>query len=525
MTNMRSFNILFSLFAFLFCLGYAASAQTNFNQELRNADPLRDSVSRSIEEKLKLHTDYLHQAIEDKKEPEQFYGYLFLFSENLAIHDYVEATKSLLKADSIANLSGNWSWLGAVHVRQAVLESKLDDDVDIEFNHYTKAAEYFSKAGDSLNLGICLEQLGNLYKSRDAFDSAHICYNRALPILSRHGSFKRRATAYNNYSILLIYEGKFDEALVYADSAFYLAHSNKDMYKAMLYLNNMGALYAELGQYDRATRIYKECVLKNKSYSYPRRMLQNFRSLYEVYELKNQYDSAFMYLQSFNLLKDSLTEADVKIKIAELEIRYDTQEKELALKNSQLSHIETKKELDNRNILVFLILGSVVLIVFFYRFHIKQKQKELYLNRERLSELTKILLEKNSLLKEYEEKLAFNSGLNNDHDSPDDFSEDSPGSDIMMYNQRILTDADWLAFKNQFDKAYPDYLIRLRKKYPTLTDAEERMFLLIKLKLNNKEAASILGIAPNSIKKTRNRLRKRLELPEDMNLDVCISEF
>lgn len=94
-----------------------------------------------------------------------------------------------------------------------------------------------------------------------------------------------------------------------------------------------------------------------------------------------------------------------------------------------------------------------------------------------------------------------------------------------IYDQRILTAADWSAFKIYFEKAYPGYLLRLRNAYPSLTEAEERLFLFIKLKLTNKEAAAILGISADSVKKTRTRLRKRLELDEGVDLDAYVKRF
>ena len=94
-----------------------------------------------------------------------------------------------------------------------------------------------------------------------------------------------------------------------------------------------------------------------------------------------------------------------------------------------------------------------------------------------------------------------------------------------LFNQHILTDADWSSFKVYFEKAYPSYLRHLRSIFPALTDAEERLFLFIKLNLTTKEAATMLGISADSVKKTRNRLRKKLELGEEVVLEEFIRNF
>ncbi|MEZ4933945.1 MAG: helix-turn-helix transcriptional regulator [Saprospiraceae bacterium] len=83
----------------------------------------------------------------------------------------------------------------------------------------------------------------------------------------------------------------------------------------------------------------------------------------------------------------------------------------------------------------------------------------------------------------------------------------------------------WSAFKDYFGKAHRGFLHLLRSQYPDLTDAEERLFLFIKLNLSTKEIAVILGIAVSSVKKTRYRLRKRLGLEEGVDLQEFILSF
>jgi DNA-binding CsgD family transcriptional regulator len=158
----------------------------------------------------------------------------------------------------------------------------------------------------------------------------------------------------------------------------------------------------------------------------------------------------------------------------------------------------------------------------------------------------RILIEKNSRLAALEEKLSEQGlmSVTSDPGSPgisDEnirqtqdthiskeklTSENQPDDfEINLYNQHILTPADWLAFKIYFEKAYPGYLFRLRNAFPAISEAEERLFLFIKLKLANKEAAAILGISVDSVRKTRTRLRKRMEISQEVNLEEYIARF
>ena len=45
---------------------------------------------------------------------------------------------------------------------------------------------------------------------------------------------------------------------------------------------------------------------------------------------------------------------------------------------------------------------------------------------------------------------------------------------------------------------------------------------LIKLKLDTKQMASMLGVSPDTITKTKYRLRKKIELGEQQDLDLLV---
>jgi DNA-binding CsgD family transcriptional regulator len=58
-----------------------------------------------------------------------------------------------------------------------------------------------------------------------------------------------------------------------------------------------------------------------------------------------------------------------------------------------------------------------------------------------------------------------------------------------------------------------------------ITVAEQRMAALSRLHLSTREAASLLGISPNSVNKTKQRLRQRFNLPVDANIEEFIGNL
>ncbi|RYD98135.1 MAG: tetratricopeptide repeat protein [Sphingobacteriales bacterium] len=89
----------------------------------------------------------------------------------------------------------------------------------------------------------------------------------------------------------------------------------------------------------------------------------------------------------------------------------------------------------------------------------------------------------------------------------------------------ILTPQEWTVFRNDFERVYPDFFRRLRDRYPSLSPAEIRLLALTKLGLSTPEMAAMLGVSPDSVKKSRQRLRKELDLPQASNLQQVVDDL
>ncbi|PQA60771.1 hypothetical protein C5O19_14495 [Siphonobacter curvatus] len=74
----------------------------------------------------------------------------------------------------------------------------------------------------------------------------------------------------------------------------------------------------------------------------------------------------------------------------------------------------------------------------------------------------------------------------------------------------------WSYFKDVFENVHPQFFERITGEFPSLSSNDLRLMALLKMNLSTKEIADILGISPQSVNTARYRLRKRLNLkPED----------
>ncbi len=83
----------------------------------------------------------------------------------------------------------------------------------------------------------------------------------------------------------------------------------------------------------------------------------------------------------------------------------------------------------------------------------------------------------------------------------------------------------WMSFKTYFDNVHPTFFQRLIELFPNLSPAEIKLAAFLRLNLTSKEIASILFITPESVKTARNRLRKKLNLSTDENLNRFLISF
>jgi DNA-binding CsgD family transcriptional regulator len=84
---------------------------------------------------------------------------------------------------------------------------------------------------------------------------------------------------------------------------------------------------------------------------------------------------------------------------------------------------------------------------------------------------------------------------------------------------------DWEQFEFHFNQVHGDFLNRLRSQFHDLTASEQKLCVFLRLNLNTKDIANLLGVSQRGVEIARYRLRKKLELDSGQNLSKYILEF
>ena len=146
---------------------------------------------------------------------------------------------------------------------------------------------------------------------------------------------------------------------------------------------------------------------------------------------------------------------------------------------------------------------------------VKSKLKE---TEEELAAYINNIKEKNELI----EQLNIEIEQLHERDSTSD--EKVVMLDILQKNV-ILTEDDWTRFKEIFESVHANFFIYLKEKFTGLTQAEVRLLALTKLNMSTKEMAGMLGISPETIRQTRWRLRKKINLPDEVSLEQIVASI
>lgn len=375
---------------------------------------------------------------------------------------------------------------------------------------------------DTNLIEICYATLSGFFGEDGDFEKSKYYGFLALNLIRHTNNAERRSAVYNQYAYTFLDAGDFNSAIKYFDTARLILYQST-------YKQYIPSISINLGHCKYYSNRKKEA-------------LKDFNDAFDLADSMNQaqiaakalqwigviqfenadYKNAYINTQKASNLRDSILSKENLNKIAELETKYKTKEKfdEILI---------LKSENQTRKILIILIILVFVILSLFTIMYFKRKnarlisiETELQNKKIELQNYLQILIDKNGLISQLETKIQTLEIQDSQLKKEEDFEQDNFEFNMQS---RILTQEDWEVFKYKFEAANPGFIQRLRNEFPSITPGEERHFLLIKSNLNSQEIASVLGIGALSVKKSRQRLRKRLNLEIDTELELYIKNM
>ena len=424
-------------------------------------------------------------------------------------------------------------------------------DYELALQYYQEALGRFRTINEPTSIATALHNIGSVYLQLTDYTRADSSFMQALNIYRENQSQYGLSISYTSLGDLSFITTNYTQALSYYQQSLDISRQLGDADGVATLLYRIGNTYRQQQQYDLAEQYLNEGIDAAQQINDQKQLQDIYLEFKELENARGNFRQAIAYYEQYVAVKDSLFNEEKSRQIAELQTVYETQQKEqeIALQNERIQTLNQKARIDSilRYGLIFcvLVLGALAyLILSRQRLRIK-KNKEIYSAQQAL---TRAELE-NAKLKEAElsQELTFKSKELTSYtvnfiQKSELFEElktelkqlrkarpDEVGKKInsltRLVDQHTNIDRDWEEFRRFFEDVHHDFLEKLRDNYPDLTQGELKLCALLKLKMNMKEAASILGISPESVKTARYRLRKKLGLNKEDDLVDFMQNF
>ncbi len=413
-----------------------------------------------------------------------------------------------------------------------VMHMKCEMPIDYYYQKdYTKAIDtalsclkYYKASGDEYMTAYMQTILATCYFAIDKFDSSLTYSYASLVIRRKSGKARELGESLNNLSLAYMGLKKWDSAIVSLRESLLLMQQAGDIRQITIIKQNLANCIWKTGNKAEAEKLLSEAIddaLKSRQKD---AIANGYRKLYTFYRDERDFENALTYYQKYKTWKDSMFNEEKVKTIADINVKYETEKKEEEIvRLNELRHIDRIKKIAYLVFSVLILISAALAILFLTnrnrknRLLIEKVKLELEANEKDLKNFTENIIAKNTFIEELEVKLTAIAATASQQEENEHLSE--------LYQLKILTEDDWVQFKIKFDKVYPGFINRLRQSYPELAAGDQRQFLLIKLNIDNKECAGMLGISAESVKKNRYRLKKKFNLTEEDSLDQFVHSF
>ncbi len=427
---------------------------------------------------------------------------------------------------------------------------------DKSMGYYKKALKIWITLDNIMEISGAYSNIGLAFKMLDNNDSALYYHRKALETLelldkSDAEIDRRKALIISNIADDFLKMNQVDSVLFYKNEARILLEKNSMQYELAELYYSIGYTHNELGNNNLALEYTEKALEIARQMHLAKARVKYLFTLGELKATDGDYIGAYNLMVRHALLADSINNVETRDKLAQLQSQYDSEKQKRKIEKLEyeagvLEYEANVQKLHEQNY-IFAILGLIVFSIGVIIMVLLKKRKDKILieQKEQIyqqeKELAKAEKEKAEIIKEelkiellFKNKELTTHALNMMQKNKllddltariDDFRKTANSEqkgEIRKIKREISnylrSDKDWELFKIYFEQVNEDFFDDLKKHTPDLSINDLRLCALVKLNMNIKESAVVLNVAPNTIKSARYRLRKKLDLQQNMDL-------
>lgn len=472
-------------------------------------------------------------------------NYYLMLDYGEALDNYLEAYKIALK-----ELEPNYEMIVLNNI--AILYSK-EKEFDKAEEYFLKAYDIAEKNNDSLKIGLYAVNLATVanekreIKKADSYLKTSFLYlKNAPPIL-----YQAKITKAQNLVLKRDYEGAKE---IVGGILPELNSPDLSEHRISSYML-LSSVYENESQPDKAIQ-YANMAIKDQQSSIENK-IDGYNKLTQLYRSTGKNDEAFLYKDSMILAIDSLNQ----IKNGKL---FENSRIKFELQNYQKELSESRERLRAERQLFYTIIGGIIVLIMITlwalrNYSAKLKQRKIIAeNSQKIAELelekeknSKLLLEqelseqgalalleherfkneietknrqlaskalsisaRNELIEDIIDALARESEISNN---------DNLRKRIFELKAHLKKESEWDDFFTHFEEVNHGFLNSLKENHSELTSNDIRYLSYTYMNLSTKEISSLLNITAEACRKRKERIIRKMNLDENIDLYSYLS--
>jgi len=452
------------------------------------------------------------------------------------LNDVSSAWPHLLEAFRYFKRNGPEHYVARCYGELAIAKS-YRGELHEAIEYFDNARELYLSLGDTAKLYRVLGNMGIMYAKLNEHDSAIAAYRKLYDMAVSRKDTLALVPYYQNMTLSLVSKGELDSAQTYLEKSWpFLSQFGDELILSNAYTSK-AYLHFTRGEYEAALEADVQAIALCKSVGATNKLLNPYNRSAMSAEALGDYALAHDFLKKYINLKDSLRNSEREMLIASMESRFKLIEKEY-----EIDILTTESKSATRQKWLYVALFGMALVMLFALYVRSRKEKQLHRSQSELM-TRKLEVERLQNARVKDELERATDTLARDalqmirkNDQLTQLSQgmgrleqhlDKKGEKVYSQLHSLLRvvkseDKSWDEFARLFEKVHPAFWQQLNQMPNPLTEKEKRLCALIKVNMQNREVAAVLGISPESVKTARYRLRKKLQIDSDQDLNQFV---
>ncbi|MGO4917904.1 hypothetical protein [Maribacter spongiicola] len=503
--------------------------------------------------------------------PDSAVALLNYSSENyLQLNDTVNATYSLLEKAYVFENTARYANSYDALWTALILNDKRDDDklksiifvrlgriysynkrVEESYKYLKSSLELQKRRVEKLNLkkSVLVPYYYSLAKTsrelqenkvaRIYLDSCYLYFSDEVDFQPlAHLEYRGKEYLDFEKAVLLEREDNNQEAIAIMEGVIPYFQKNEPTYLVLIY-KYLGDMYLNISNLKKSEELYRKSLDISENYkSHLDFTPLVYENLTELYLRKNDYKNAFQSLKKAKELDAKFFDGRSSINQSLLEIkdnyRLEKDRQEKQIQEQYLKQLEQEEEISKLQMII--LLGSIFFLLiigygYFNYLRTKHKNEKAFIKRNKELEIQKQqvlidiknkelassalqLIEKDEFLKEIKSKVRVGTDKIKIHEI-----------NKVLRSISSNNNNNWDEFKHRFISVNKEFYNKIFEKFPNLSQSDQKICALIKLNMSSKDMARLLGISVESVHTSRHRIRKKMDLPRNVNLEDYINSI